>query len=223
MTARIGSYKQLADRYIPEQYKASERLRGVLDSLMVQADALEDALWEIFENLNLETAIGPALDFLGAVLGVERKPGETDEAYRTRIYRYRSVSTAPTYEGVREMLELLTGQEHIGLYPDWPASLYWVPPHAEEYDLAQLISESVTSGVSLVQGTFLVGELNEETGEFETGFLVNEDNGQPLVVDQRYVDTEYVMVDSAGYAIVDDEDNVVVGMDYLTTLDELET
>lgn len=222
MAAMIGSYKQLADRYIPEQYKASERLRGVLDSLMVQADALEAALWEIFENLNLETAIGPALDFLGAVLGIERKPGETDEAYRSRIYRYRSVNMAPTYEGVREMLELLTGQEHIGLYPDWPASLYWVPPHAEEYDLAQLISESVTSGVSLVQGTFLVGELNEETGEFETGFLVNEDNGQPLVVDQRYVDTEYVMVDSAGYAIADDEDNVVVGTDYLTTLDELE-
>ena len=121
------------------------------------------------------------------------------------------------------MLELLTGQEHIGLYPDWPASLYWVPPHAEEYDLAQLISESVTSGVSLVQGTFLVGELNDETGEFETGFLVNEDNGQPLVIDQRWPDTEYAMVDDEGYLIVDDADNVVVGIDYLTTNESFET
>ena len=223
MAEMIGSYKQLADRYIPEQYKASERLRGVLDSLMVQADALEAALWEIFESLNLETVIGPALDFLGAVLGVERKPGEADEAYRARIYRFRSLKAAPTYEGVREMLELLTGQEHIGLYPDWPAELYWVPPHAEEYDLAQLISESVTSGVSLVQGTFLVGELNEETGEFETGFLVNEDNGQPLVIDQRWPDTEYAMVDDEGYLIVDDADNVVVGIDYLTTNESFET
>lgn len=223
MAAKIESYKQLADRYIPEQYKASERLRGVLDSLMAQADALEAALWEIFESLNLETAIGPALDFLGEILGVERKPGETDEAYRARIYVFRSLQDAPTYEGVREALGVLTGQQNIGLYPDWPASLYWVPPHAEEYDLAQLISESVTSGVSLVQGTFLVGEMNEETGEFETGFLINEDNGQPLVVDQRYVDAEYAMVDADGYAVVDDANNVVVGTDYLTTMEELET
>lgn len=223
MVEKIESYKQLTDKFIPEQYKASVNLRGMLDSLLTECDNLEDAFFEILESLNLEIAIGPALDFLGAIVGVERRPGETDEAYRARIYRFRSLKAAPTYEGIREMLELLTGQEHIGLYPNWPAELYWVPPHAEEYDLAQLISESVTSGVSLVQGTFLVGELNEETGEFETGFLVNEDNGQPLVVDQRYVDTEYVMVDSAGYAIVDDEDNVVVGMDYLTTLDELET
>ena len=172
MVEKIESYKQLTDKFVPEQYKASVNLRGMLDSLLTECDSLEDAFFEILESLNLEIAIGPALDFLGAIVGVERKPGETDEAYRDRIYRFRSLKAAPTYEGIREMLELLTGQEHIGLYPDWPASLYWVPPHAEEYDLAQLISESVTSGVSLVQGTFLVGEMNDETGEFETGFLL---------------------------------------------------
>ena len=211
MAARIESYKQLADRYIPEQYKASERLRGVLDSLMVQADALEAALWEIFESLNLETAIGPALDFLGAVLGVERKPGETDEAYRARIYAFRSLQDAPTYEGVREALELLTGQRHIFIFPCWPAGFYWVPPHAEEYNLAQLISESVTSGVDIGAGTFFCLEDCEAYG-----LLVLEDNGQPLVVDQRWPDTEYLLVDDSDYIIVDDEGNAVIGIDFLT-------
>ena len=211
MAARIESYKQLADRYIPEQYKASERLRGVLDSLMVQADALEAALWEIFESLNLETAIGPALDFLGAVLGVERKPGETDEAYRARIYAFRSLQDAPTYEGVREALELLTGQRHIFIFPCWPAGFYWVPPHAEEYNLAQLISESVTSGVDIGAGTFFCLEDGEAYG-----LLVLEDNGQPLVVDQRWPDTEYLLVDDSDYIIVDDEGNAVIGIDFLT-------
>lgn len=217
MAPKIESYKQLADRYIPEQYKASERLRGVLDSLMAQGDALEAAFWEIFESLNLATAIGPALDFLGAIVGVSRMPGETDEAYRARIYRFRSLKSAPTYEGIREMLELLTGQEHIGLYPDWPAELYWVPPHAEEYDLVQLISESVTSGVSLVQGTFLCCEDGEAYG-----LIVLEDNGQPLVIDQRWQDTTYAMVDSDGYIIVDDEGAAVVGIDYLTSQESVE-
>lgn len=218
MAARIESYKQLADRYIPEQYKASERLRGMLDSLMVQADALEAALWEIFGSLNLETAIGPALDFLGAVLGVERKPGETDEAYRSRIYAFRSLQDAPTYEGVRKALELLTGQRHIFIFPCWPAGFYWVPPHAEEYNLAQLISESVTSGVDIGAGTFLCLEEGEAYG-----LLALEDNGQPLVVDQRWPDTEYAMVDDEGYLIVDDLNNVVVGIDYLTTNESFET
>ena len=222
MAARIKLYKQLTDRYIPEQYKASGRLRGVLDSLMVQADALEAALWEIFESLNLETAIGPALDSLGAVLGVERKPGETDEAYRARIYAFRSLQDAPTYEGVRDALELLTGQRHISIFPCWPAGFYWVPLHAEEHDVAQLISESVTSGVDAGAGTFLIAEPGEG-GSYAPVFLVSEDNGQPLVIDQRWPDTEYAMVDDEGYLIVDDADNVVVGIDYLTTNESFET
>ena len=53
--------------------------------------------------------------------------------------------------------------------------------------------------------------------------LVLEDNGQPLVVDQRWPDTEYAMVDDEGYLIVDDADNVVVGIDYLTTNESFET
>lgn len=212
MTARIESYKQLADRYIPEQYKASERLRGVLDSLMVQADALEAALWEIFESLNLETAIGPALDFLGAVLGVERKPGETDEAYRARIYAFRSLQDAPTYEEVREALELLTGHRHILIFPCWPAGFYWVPPHAEEYNLAQLVSESVTSGVDIGAGTFLTCEDGEDYG-----LLVLEDNGQPLVIDQRWPDTLYELVDDEGNYLVDSDGNHLVALDFLTT------
>lgn len=212
MAARIKLYKQLADRYIPEQYKASGRLRGVLDSLMVQADALEAALWEIFESLNLETAIGPALDFLGAVLGVERKPGETDEAYRARIYAFRSLQDAPTYEGVREALELLTGQQHIFIFPCWPAGFYWVPPHAEEYNLAQLVSESVTSGVDIGAGTFLSCEDGEPWG-----LIVLEDNGQPLVIDQRWPDTLYELVDDDGNYLVDSEGNHLVALDFLTT------
>ena len=215
---KIGSYVEMLQDYIPEQYKGSARLLGLIDSMLVQCDALEDALFEILGSIDLETAIGPALDFLGAIIGVARNPGETDEAYRTRIYRFRSLKAAPTYEGIREMLELLTGQTNIGLYPNWPAELYWVPPQAEEYELSQLVAESVTSGVSLVQGTFLCCEDGEAYG-----LIVLEDNGQPLVIDQRWQDTTYAVVDSDGYIIVDDEGAAIVGIDYLTSQESVET
>ena len=218
MVEKIESYKQLTDKFVPEQYKASERLLGMLDSMFSECDNLENAFFEIFESLNLETAVGPALDFLGVIVGVERKLGEADEAYRERIYNIRNLEAAPTYEGVREMLKLVTGQDHIYLFPCWPAGFYWVPLHAEEYNLAQLISESVTSGVDIGAGTFLCLEEGEAYG-----LLVLEDNGQPLVVDQRWPDTEYAMVDADGYLIVDDLDNVVVGIDYLTANESFET
>lgn len=215
---KIESYKEEGDKYVPEQYKNSSKLRGVVDALLAQCDDLEDAFFEILGSIDLQTAIGPALDYLGEIVGVTRKPGESDNAYRTRIYQYRDLQGAPTHEGLRATLQLLTGQTGIGLYPNWPAELYWVPPQAEKYDLSQLVADSMTSGASLVQGTFLCCEDGEEYG-----LIVLEDNGQPLVIDQRWPDTEYAMVDDEGYLIVGDADNVLVGIDYLTTNESFET
>ena len=207
---RIESYKEVGDQYILEQYKNSSRLRGVIDALLAQCNDLESAFFEILGSIDLQTAIGPALDYLGEIVGVIRKPRETDEEYRTRIYQYQDLHGAPTYEGVRKALKLLTGQHHIGLYPDWPASLYWVPSHSGGYDPVQLTSESLTSGASLVKGTYLVGEINKETGEFETGILINEDNGQPLVVDQHFAND--VLISDENEAIIDDSGNVTIGL-----------
>ena len=215
---KIESYKEEGDKYVPEQYKNSSKLRGVVDALLSQCDDLETAFFEILGSIDLRTAIGPALDYLGAIVGVTRNPGETDDAYRTRIYQYRDLQGAPTHEGLRASLHLLTGQTGIGLYPNWPAELYWVPTQAEKYDLSQLVLNSMTSGASLVQGTFMCCEDGEEYG-----LIVLEDNGQPLVIDQCWPDTEYAMVDDEGYLIVDDADNVVAGIDYLTTNESFET
>ena len=209
---KIESYKEEGSKYVPEQYKNSSKLRGVVDALLSQCDDLEDAFFEILGSIDLQTAIGPALDYLGEIVGVTRKPGESDNAYRTRIYQYRDLQGAPTHEGLRAALHLLTGQTGIGLYPNWPAELYWVPPQAEKYDLSQLVSDSMTSGASLVQGTFLCCEDGEEYG-----LIVLEDNGQPLVIDQRWPDTLYELVDDDGNYLVDSDGNHLVALDFLTT------
>jgi hypothetical protein len=75
----------------------------------------------------------------------------------------------------------------------------------------------MTSGASLVQGTFLCCEDGEAYG-----LIVLEDNGQPLVIDQRWPDTTYAMVDSDGYIIVDDGEAAVTGTDYLTSQESVE-
>ena len=209
---KIESYKEEGSKYVPEQYKNSSRLRGFFDALLAQCDDLEAAFFEILGSIDLQTAIGPALDYLGDIVGVTRNPGETDDTYRTRIYQYRDLQGAPTHEGLRSALHLLTGQTDIGLYPNWPAELYWVPPQAEKYDLSQLVSDSMTSGASLVQGTFLCCEDEEAYG-----LIVLEDNGQPLVIDQRWPDTLYELVDDDGNYLVDSDGNHLVALDFLTT------
>ena len=70
----------------------------------------------------------------------------------------------------------------------------------------------MTSGASLVQGTFLCCEDGEEYG-----LIVLEDNGNPLVIDQRWPDTLYELVDDNGNYLVDSDGNHLVALDFLTT------
>lgn len=208
-------YNEKLAKYIPEQYKQSEKLRGLIAALQKQFDDLDDAFFEILQALDPETAIGPALDYLGAIVGVARVPGETDDSYRTRIVsRSFLASGLPTPKAVRAFIKFVSGCDRVGLYPDWPAGMYFVLNGSTPADLSD-VERYMTSGCNLTRGTFLRGEY-ENADEVEFGYLVLEDNGQPLVCDYRYPDTEYVMTDADGNGIINDQGEVVVGIDYLT-------
>ena len=219
MSEPITDYSSEQRKYVPEQYKRSTKLLGVIDAALGFSDELEKALREISDNFNIEDAVGPMLDYLGLYFGIERRIGETDEQLRMRIRIGSGTEDLPTNEAIYNYFKVALGISDMVLCPVWPAGLYFVLGHGmPEPDIDEVRTISAASGVDFGQGTFL----SCEDGEL-WGLIVLEDNGQPLVVDQRYVDTEYVMVDSAGYAIVDDEDNVVVGIDYLTTNESFET
>ena len=173
-------YEETTKKFIPEQYKNSARLLGIINSILAQCDDLEIAFFEILEALSLQDAIGPALDYIGAVVGVERIVGETDESYRTRIIAGKSISGLPTPEALRNVIKFVTGIENVGLYPCWPAGLYYVLYEHSEPSVPENLESYFTSGTEVVQGTFLCCEDGEEYG-----LIVLEDNGQPLVVDQQ--------------------------------------
>ena len=87
----------------------------------------------------------------------------------------------PTYEALRLALQVKLGQTEIGLYPIWPAGLYYVLYEHSEPSRPENLEDYFTSGTEVVQGTFLCCEDGEEYG-----LIVLEDNGQPLVVDQQW-------------------------------------
>ena len=190
----IVPYKEEFKKYIPEQYKNSEKLLALVNSCMAQFDDLETAFFEILQALNLADAIGPALDYLGAIVGVKRNPGESDTQYRERIVSGLNLLNLPGPEALRMVIKFLTGVDSVGLYPNWPAELYYVLYGEATADLSNMETKNMTSGASLVRGTFLVGE-KDDNGEYECGYIVNEDNVQPLVVDYYYPTTLYEVVD----------------------------
>lgn len=220
MSEVITSYSEAQRKYVPEQYKRSEKLLGLIDCDLAMADEIEKALHEIGDSFTLDDAVGPMLDFYGAYAGgFTRRVGETDDQFRARIRIGTGTEDLPTLEAVYNYFELALGITDVGLFPVWPAGLYFVLGQGmPEPDIDEVRTIAAASGVDFGQGTFLSCEDVEPWG-----LIVLEDNGQPIVVDQRWPDTEYAMVDDEGYLIVDDEDNVVVGIDYLTTNESFET
>ena len=219
MSEPITNYSSEQRKYVPEQYKRSTKLLGVIDASLGFSDDLEKALREISDNFNIDDAVGPMLDYFGFYFGIERRIGETDEQLRMRIRLGSGTEDLPTNEAIYNYFKIALGITDMMLCPVWPAGLYFIlGPGMANPDIEEVTTIAAASGVDFGHGTFLSCEDGEPWG-----LIVLEDNGQPLVVDQRWPDTEYAMVDADGYLIVDDADNVVVGIDYLTTNESFET
>ena len=213
MSEPITNYSSEQRKYVPEQYKRSTKLLGVIDASLGFSDDLEKALREISDNFNIEDAVGPMLDYCGLYFGIERRIGETDEQLRMRIRIGSGTEGLPTFEAIYNYFKIALGISDMILCPVWPAGLYFVLGQGmPEPDIDEVRTISAASGVDLGQGTFL----SCEDGEL-WGLIVLEDNGQPIVIDQRWPDTEYELVDDDGNYLVDSEGNHLVALDFLTT------
>lgn len=211
MSDPITSYSEAQRKYIPEQYKRSTNLLGVIDCFLALVDQLEATVREIGDSFTLDDAIGPMLDFYGAFCGFTRNTGETDEQFRARIRAGSGLDEIPTVDALYNYFEIALGVTDVGIYPCWPAGFYAV--FGGDTEITDSVVETVAaSGVDMAQGTFLCCEDGESWG-----LIVLEDNGQPIVIDQRWPDTEYAMVDSDGYLLVDSDGFVVTGEGLLTT------
>lgn len=213
MSEPITNYFLEQKKYVPEQYKRSTKLLGVIGAALGSSDEIETALREISDDFNIDDAVGPMLDYYGLYFGIERRIGETDEQLRMRIRIGSGTEDLPTFEAIYNYFKVALGISDMILCPVWPAGLYFVLGQGmPEPDIDEVTTIAAASGVDFGEGTFLTCEDGEAYG-----LIVLEDNGQPLVIDQRWPDTEYAMVDDEGYLIVDDEENIAVGMDFLTT------
>lgn len=205
-------YREFVAPTTLEQYKRSPKLRGLINSVLNQLDDAEDALFELLQMLDPETAIGPALDYIGEIIGVTRIVGESDAAYRVRIFMWRDLEGIPAPESLRRALRLLFNRDKVGLYPCWPAGMYFVLDGETPQDMPTTLADYFTSGTDIGAGTFLIAEDGEDFG-----YIVNEDTGTPFVLDYRWADALYVLVNEADEELVDESGEELAALDYLTT------
>lgn len=210
----ITSYSEHCRPYVPEQYKASEKLLGLVDAFLTQCDSLEAAFQEMVPMLDPEQAVGPSLDFIGALVGVARNPGEADASYRPRVLQGFHSAGIPAPEPIRDLIVLKVGKP-VMLVPCWPAAMYFiVDGSAGEIDIPALEAEYMPSGAALGQGTYMCGEPRAD-GDVDFGFIVSEDNGMPIVCDYMRYALEFDLVDDEDNNFVTSDGDTLIALDYI--------
>lgn len=108
------------------QFAESPNLKGILSRANLSANDIEAALFEIRDNIWIDTAIGEQLDFIGAIIGVARE-GLSDSDYRIQIkLRIGFIFSGEPEAIIRVALELYGGTfvQYISAAPAVPAMYY---------------------------------------------------------------------------------------------------
>ena len=120
----IGSYWELVQPYVLEQYKRSPNLLNFLRLLVSEFDDHETWLQELMGVYDLQTASGVQLDIIGAVLGAERA-GRGDEPFRAELMVWVGTQLSGTPEDVIQTVADVTGSSRVEYLPWYPAK-YWL-------------------------------------------------------------------------------------------------
>jgi hypothetical protein len=100
-----------------QQDKDSLKLRGIVSAFIQEIQVLETLFIDLRDNRRISNATGATLDKIGAILGVVRYIGETDEAYRLRIQtgvvENRSKGTP---ESLIKLVQLITGADTVSMH-----------------------------------------------------------------------------------------------------------
>jgi hypothetical protein len=125
MTSKIDDHVDQALNRLPYGYKGRSRFQQFLAALVKPAQSLENALWQLFTERFINTAIGAQLDALGRIVG-EQRAGLSDDDYR-RYIRAR-IATNRSRGSVEDLIKIarlviFDSAARVVVTPHFPASL----------------------------------------------------------------------------------------------------
>jgi hypothetical protein len=120
--AKVTDHVDAAVSRLIEQYRDKPLFRKLVEITGARAQILEDALWQLFTERSVETAVGEQLDMLGRVVGQPRQSFADDDYrlhIRARVKLNRSSGTVPE---LLEIFRLVTpGGTTLKFVPRFPA------------------------------------------------------------------------------------------------------
>lgn len=124
MLEHVTDHEDRALARLIQQLKGKPRLEGLLRAFVSEVQAVEDALWQVFDQRLLDNAVGAQLDLLGRVVGRERA-GMDDDSYRTHLrVQIRLNLGSGTARDVLETFALLVNADlsRLELEEQYPAA-----------------------------------------------------------------------------------------------------
>ena len=110
----ITNHIQLAKARLIQQYKGDEDVEALVEMGTNDKQDQETAFQQMNNERGLDSSVGAQLDGIGKIVGLERLPGESDDAYRVRIKAQIGINLSQGEpERMIETFKILTGAPFV--------------------------------------------------------------------------------------------------------------
>jgi hypothetical protein len=184
---------------IIEQYKEKTLIEGIPTIANIQAQDLENALFEIRDNYWLDTAEGKQLDVIGKIMNILRE-GRNDTEYRMFLKSQAGATFSGTPEEIINILKASFGYsvvEYTPGYPEEPAFFY-INTEGQPYVAQDVLYQLSPAGVG---GLLLSGLADAQDNQIQDG------QGRDIGVVYQLLEGE--ITDESGDTIDDDTDTPI--------------
>jgi hypothetical protein len=172
----IGTHSLDAQGRLLEQYKGLSDPQNIIDAFAQQIQAIEDALYQLFTQRWIKTAVGVQLDEIGAIVGIARTSSD-DDIYRLEIFAkvVKNVSEGST-EDLISVYKYVTGANIVIFQDIYPANIYiqsdgsLLSGFSNPNPVFDLVQQSASAGVEISYlGLFDGSNAFSFDGNLETG------------------------------------------------------
>lgn len=157
---QITDYTALLQPRILSQYQQAKRLLGIMEAGTLQADQIEEALFQVRNGFFLATAVGVQLDTLGKIYR-ESRNGRTDSDYRDAIRLRAATAISGTPDEIILFLKNFVAGAPADLeyQPEYPGK-YVILTSDDSFGTGVLDSVSLAGVKGLMGSPLLDGNLD---------------------------------------------------------------
>lgn len=184
--------EQALDRVL-EQFKDKPNVEALIKGWMKGVQTTEEAIFDILENMSIQTAYGTQLDNVGKIVGASRG-GRSDESYREHIQLQILINTSEgTPTDILEILSLITDASLVKSFPHYPVG---GNVYTNGSNMPSTLASTLTQAAPISHGDIHIYH-DPNNNAFIPATLVRQTG---------------ILVDNDGNEIVDNEgNNIIVG------------